>query len=74
MHNQKPASLLQVKLSLRNHNNAEGLRQLLVIRRVLLILRLDNEHMGEFMAAPHFKQALKIMYLVSLYAKPHHQV
>ena len=73
MHNRKPASPAQVKLSLRDYNDPDGFRQFLIIRRVLLIFRLDDEYMGQLMAALYSEKALKIMYLVASRAKPQHQ-
>ena len=73
VHNRKPAFPAQVKLPLRDYDDPDGFRQFLIICGVLHIFRLYDKHMGQLMAALHLEKALKIMYLVALRAKPHHQ-
>ncbi len=74
MYHKQTAFSAQREIPLCDHDNTERIRQLLVILPVLIILRLGNEHMGQLVAAPQFEQSLKIMRLVSLDAKPMHQI
>ena len=73
MYDQQPAFEAEIVFPLRNHNDPDGVCQILIIGRVFQIFRLGDEYMGQLVAALHFEQTIKVMHLVTFYAKPMHQ-
>ena len=74
MYNQKLAPAGEGVLLIRDDHDPEGIRQLFVILRILLIFRLCNEDVGQLIAALQLEKALEIVRLVPPDAESFHQV
>ena len=74
MYHKQFALAVQIKLLFRDHNDPESVRHFFIICRVLNIFRLSNKNMGQMMAVLQLQQSLEVVGLISLDAKPFHQI
>ena len=74
MYDQQPAVAVQGELPLRDDDHPQSTRQVLIVRPVLQVFRLSDEHVGQDVAALDLEQALEIVHLVPPDAQPLHQI